>query len=114
MWCCALRPRRFRSPSRRTRCAFYDHNPKRWGQAERRRASHILITVGGPDGSAPDKGAARKLAESVLAKLRSNPADFVRLAKEYSKDPGSAQKGGDLGWFGRGMMVKPFETRRSR
>jgi peptidyl-prolyl cis-trans isomerase D len=89
--------------------AFYEHNLKRWGQAERRRASHILITAGGPDGSAPDKGAARKLAESVLAKLRSNPADFVRLAKEYSKDPGSAQKGGDLGWFGRGMMVKPFE-----
>ena len=88
--------------------AFYDHNPQRWGQPERRRASHILITAG-PGGSAPDKAQARKLAESVLAKVRSNPADFGRLAKEYSKDPGSAQKGGDLGWFGRGMMVKPFE-----
>jgi peptidyl-prolyl cis-trans isomerase D len=88
--------------------AFYDQNLKRWGQAERRRASHILITAG-PGGSAADKPQARKLAESVLAKLRSNPADFARLAKEYSKDPGSAQKGGDLGWFGRGMMVKPFE-----
>jgi peptidyl-prolyl cis-trans isomerase D len=88
--------------------AFYDHNLKRWGQLERRRASHILITVG-PGGSAPDKTEARKVAESVLAKLRSNPADFPRLAKEYSKDPGSAQKAGDLGWFGRGMMVKPFE-----
>lgn len=88
--------------------AFYDQNLKRWGQAERRRASHILFTVGA-GGSAPDKPQARKLAESVLAKLRSNPADFARLAKEYSKDPGSAQKGGDLGWFGRGMMVKPFE-----
>jgi peptidyl-prolyl cis-trans isomerase D len=88
--------------------AFYDHNPTRWGQAERRRASHILITTG-PGGSAPDKAQARKLAESVLAKVRSNPADFARLAKEYSKDPGSAQKAGDLGWFGRGAMVKPFE-----
>jgi len=88
--------------------AFYDHNLKRWGQLERRRASHILITVG-PGGSAPDKTEARKVAESVLAKVRSNPADFPRLAKEYSKDPGSAQKAGDLGWFGRGMMVKPFE-----
>jgi peptidyl-prolyl cis-trans isomerase D len=88
--------------------AFYDHNLKRWGQPERRRASHILITSG-PGGSAPDKAAARKLAESVLAKVRANPGDFARLAKEYSKDPGSAQKGGDLGFFGRGMMVKPFE-----
>jgi peptidyl-prolyl cis-trans isomerase D len=88
--------------------AFYEHNLKRWGQLERRRASHILITVG-PGGSAPDKTEARKLAESVLTKVRSSPADFPRLAKEYSKDPGSAQKGGDLGWFGRGMMVKPFE-----
>jgi peptidyl-prolyl cis-trans isomerase D len=88
--------------------AFYDHNMKRWGQAERRRASHILITAG-PGGSAPDKPQARKLAESVLAKVRANPADFARLVKDYSKDPGSAQKGGDLGWFGRGMMVKSFE-----
>jgi peptidyl-prolyl cis-trans isomerase D len=88
--------------------AFYDHNLKRWGQPERRRASHILITAG-TDGSAPDKSQARKLAESVLAKVRSNSADFARLAKEYSKDSGSAQKGGDLGWFSRGMMVKPFE-----
>lgn len=88
--------------------AFYDHNPKRWGEAERRRGSHILITDG-PAGSAPDKAQARKLAESVLAKVRAKPADFASLAKEYSKDPGSAQKGGDLGWFGRGAMVKPFE-----
>ena len=88
--------------------AFYDNNLKRWGAVERRRASHILITAG-PGGSAPDKAQAKKLAETVLAKERSNPAGFAGLAKEYSKDPGSAQKGGDLGWFGRGMMVKPFE-----
>jgi len=88
--------------------AFYDHNLSRWGAPERRRASHILITAG-PGGSAPSKEEARKLAESILAKVRANPADFARLAKEDSKDPGSAQKGGDLGWFGRGMMVKPFE-----
>ncbi len=88
--------------------AFYDNNLKRWGQAERRRASHILITAG-KGGSAPDKVQARKLAESVLAKVKANPGDFAKLATEYSKDPGSAPKGGDLGWFGRGMMVKPFE-----
>ena len=88
--------------------AFYDSNLKRWGKAERRRASHILITAGA-GGSAPDKAKAKELAESVLAKVRANPADFARLAREYSKDPGSAQKGGDLDWFQRGMMVKPFE-----
>ena len=88
--------------------AFYDNNMKRWGEAERRRASHILITAGA-GGSAPDKDQARKLADTVLAKVRANLSDFASLAKQYSKDPGSAQKGGDLGWFGRGMMVKPFE-----
>lgn len=88
--------------------AFYDRNLTRWGQPERRRASHILVTAG-PGGSAPDKAQARKIADTVLAKVRANPADFAKLAKEYSKDPGSAAKGGDLGWFGHGMMVKPFE-----
>jgi len=88
--------------------AYYDGNMKRWGEAERRRASHILVTAG-PGGSALDKVQARKLAESVLAKVRAHPGDFTALAKQYSKDPGSAEKGGDLGWFGRGMMVKPFE-----
>jgi peptidyl-prolyl cis-trans isomerase D len=88
--------------------AFYDSNLKRWGEAERRRASHILITAGA-GGSAPDKDQAKALAQTVLAKLKAKPADFEALAKQYSKDPGSAEKGGDLGWFGRGMMVKPFE-----
>jgi peptidyl-prolyl cis-trans isomerase D len=88
--------------------AFYDSNMKRWGEAERRRASHILITAG-PGGSAPDKPQARKLAETVLEKLKAKPSEFEALARQVSKDPGSAQKGGDLGWFGRGMMVKPFE-----
>lgn len=87
--------------------AFYDSNMKRWGEAERRRASHILITAGA-GGSAPDKEQARKLAETVLAKLKAG-GDFAALARQYSKDPGSAQKGGDLGFFGRGMMVKPFD-----
>jgi peptidyl-prolyl cis-trans isomerase D len=45
----------------------------------------------------------------VYAKAKANPAKFGELAKEYSKDPGSAEQGGDLGNFGRGAMVKPFE-----
>ena len=87
---------------------FYDKNKSRWAGVEERRASHILITAG-KDGSAPDKAAARALAENLLKQVRAKPADFSRLAKEKSKDPGSADKGGDLGWFGRSMMTKPFE-----
>jgi peptidyl-prolyl cis-trans isomerase D len=88
--------------------AYYDQNKSRYGREEQRRASHILFTVG-DNGSAKDKAGARKLAEEVLAKVKANPADFAKLAKQYSKDPGSAANGGDLGLFGRNMMVKPFE-----
>jgi peptidyl-prolyl cis-trans isomerase D len=84
--------------------AYYEANKGRYGVDEQRRASHILIT---PDGG--DKAAARKKADSVLASLKANPGDFGKLAREHSKDPGSAAQGGDLGFFGRGMMVKPFE-----
>jgi len=87
---------------------YYDKNTARWAGVEERRASHILITAG-KDGSAPDKAGARKIAEDLLRQVRAKPADFARLAKEKSKDTGSAEKGGDLGWFGRAAMVKPFE-----
>jgi peptidyl-prolyl cis-trans isomerase D len=84
--------------------AYYEQNKVRYGTDEQRRASHILIT---PDGG--DKAAARKKAEQLLAQLKAKPADFEKLARENSKDPGSAAQGGDLGFFGKGMMVKPFE-----
>jgi peptidyl-prolyl cis-trans isomerase D len=87
---------------------YYEQNKARYTTPEQRRASHILITFG-KDGSAPDKEAARKKATELLARLRADPNQFESLAREFSKDPGSAAKGGDLGWFGRGMMVKPFE-----
>jgi peptidyl-prolyl cis-trans isomerase D len=88
--------------------AYYEQNQARFGEPEQRRASHILLTAG-EGGSAKDKAGAKKMAEDLLAKVRANPNSFAPLAKEYSKDPGSAAKGGDLGFFGRGMMVKPFE-----
>ncbi len=84
--------------------SYYEQNKARYGTEEQRRASHILVAAEGSD-----KSAARKKAEEILAKVKANPADFAKLARENSKDPGSAAQGGDLGFFGRGMMVKPFE-----
>ncbi len=88
--------------------AFYDENASKFQGNEQRQASHILIAygVGAKDA---DKAAAKAKAEDILAQLRKNPKRFEELATKYSQDPGSASKGGDLGSFGRGAMVKPFE-----
>lgn len=88
--------------------AYYDQNLTRYKTDEQRRASHILIAAG-KDAPAADKAAAKAKAEKILAQLRKSPNDFAKLAKENSQDPGSAERGGDLDFFGKGMMVKPFE-----
>jgi len=75
---------------------------------EQRRASHILIQIP-PDANAAARAEARKKAEVILAEVKASPERFAELAKKYSQDTGSAAKGGELGLFGRGMMVKPFE-----
>jgi peptidyl-prolyl cis-trans isomerase D len=86
----------------------YKANSAQYRTNEERQASHILIAVK-PDASEADKAAAKKKAEEVLAKARANPDAFAELAKQYSQDPGSSAQGGDLGSFGRGAMLKPFE-----
>lgn len=86
----------------------YEQNKKRFSVEEQRRASHILITVN-KKASDADKAAAKAKAEKLLAEARKTPSAFAKLAKENSQDPGSAEKGGDLGFFGTGAMVKPFE-----
>jgi peptidyl-prolyl cis-trans isomerase D len=86
----------------------YESNATQYTAPEERSASHILIPVK-PDAKDDEKAAAKKLADEVYEKAKANPAKFAELAKQYSKDPGSAQQGGDLGSFGRGSMVKPFE-----
>jgi peptidyl-prolyl cis-trans isomerase D len=71
------------------------------------RASHILIRAENQSDSA--KAAARTKAEGILAQIRAG-ANFEALAATSSADPGSAQRGGDLGYFqNNGAMVKPFE-----
>src|SRR5947209_10241506 len=55
-----------------------------------------------------DSTPARQKAEDLLKRVRAGE-DFTALAKEFSEDPGSRAQGGDLGWFGRGQMIKEFE-----
>lgn len=76
--------------------AAYEARAKQYGVEEQRRASHILVKT-------------KAEAEKLAAEARKAPARFAELAKQSSQDPGSAETGGDLGFFARGMMVKGFE-----
>jgi peptidyl-prolyl cis-trans isomerase D len=88
--------------------AFYQQNQARFEQAEERQASHILISA--DKSASPEvRAAAKAKAEALLAQVKQKPNTFADVARASSQDPGSAAKGGDLGFFGRGMMVKPFE-----
>ncbi len=86
---------------------YYQENKAQFSQPERIKARHILIAVEDP-ASADSKKAAREKAEKILARVRAGE-DFAELAKKYSDDPGSREKGGDLGFFSRGQMIEPFE-----
>ena len=85
--------------------AWYESHKDRYVQPEERRASHILISTEGD----ADKDKAKATAQAVFKELQASPEKFAELAKKYSQDSGSAQNGGDLGFFGRGMMDKAFE-----
>ena len=86
----------------------YKENIQRYSTPEERRASHILIKAEA-SASAAEKKAARAKAEQLLAQLQKDPKQFAELARKNSDDPGSGANGGDLDFFGRGDMVKPFE-----
>jgi len=75
---------------------------------EERRASHILIAVPA-DADAQKQAEAKAKAEKIYKELEASPGRFAELAKANSDDPGSAEHGGDLGFFQRGFMVKEFE-----
>ena len=76
--------------------AAYEARASQYRVAEQRRASHILVKT-------------KAEAEKIAAEARKSPDQFAELARKYSQDPGSAAKGGDLGFFARGQMVGPFE-----
>ncbi len=75
--------------------AYWDKNKANYETSEQLRASHILVKT-------------EDEAKAVLAEIEAG-GDFATLAKEKSTDTGTASKGGDLGWFGAGTMVKEFE-----
>jgi peptidyl-prolyl cis-trans isomerase D len=88
--------------------SYYEQNLQRLSSKEERRASHILITAA-KDAPEAEKKAARAKAEDLLKAVKAKPASFAEVARKNSQDPGSAVKGGDLDFFGRGAMVKVFE-----
>jgi peptidyl-prolyl cis-trans isomerase D len=108
--------------------AYYKANPQAFEVPEQVRAEYVQLSLDAflaeetvnPEevkaayeaSLAPQRAAhleGRKKAEAVLAEVRKDPARFAEVAKAQSQDSGSAAAGGDLGWFGRGAMVKPFE-----
>lgn len=79
----------------------YDAAPEKFATPEQIRASHVLIAAKACE--------AESKAREVLAKAKLSGADFAALAREYSDDPGSAARGGDLGLFSKGKMAPAFE-----
>lgn len=88
--------------------SYYEQNLARFSGQEERRASHILITSskGAP---AAERDKAKAKAQSLLDAVSKTSSNFADVAKANSQDPGSAANGGDLDFFARGAMVKPFE-----
>jgi len=88
--------------------SYYEQNAARLSGNEERRASHILITAA-KSAPAAEREKARARAQELLAAVRKAPDSFADVARKNSQDPGSAANGGDLDFFARGAMVKPFE-----
>ena len=86
---------------------YYEQNVQRLSGTEERRASHILITSpkSGPEA---DRQKAKAKANELLAQVKQSPDSFADVARKNSQDPGSAPSGGDLDFFARDAMVKPF------
>ncbi|NDP48575.1 MAG: peptidyl-prolyl cis-trans isomerase [Sulfuriferula multivorans] len=87
---------------------YYEQNAQRLSGAEERRASHILI-ASPKTAPAVEREKAKAKAEELLAVVKKTPDTFSDIARKNSQDPGSAPNGGDLDFFARGAMVKPFE-----
>ena len=89
--------------------AYYAANQAGFTTPESRRASQILVTLK-KGASAADKAAAKAKADAIAAEVRKTPADFAKIAKAKSEDPGSAEQGGDLGVVEKGTLVPVVEA----
>lgn len=87
---------------------YYKENVARLAGKEERRASHILVAAP-KDMPSAEREKAKERAAQLLAQVRKAPASFADVAKKSSDDTGSATLGGDLNFFARGAMVKPFD-----
>ena len=87
--------------------SYFDQNVQRLSSKEERRASHILITAAKSLPEA-ERAKAKAVAEALLAAVKKAPESFADVARKNSHDPGSAPAGGDLDFFAREAMVKPF------
>jgi peptidyl-prolyl cis-trans isomerase D len=87
---------------------YYDQNATRLAGTEERRASHILINAP-KTATADERQKAKTKALELLAQVKKSPDSFAEVAKQNSQDPGSGPNGGDLDFFAKGAMVKPFE-----
>jgi len=88
--------------------AYFEQNAQRLSGKEERRASHILIAAA-KDAPVEARAQAKARAQELLKAVRAKPESFADVARKQSQDPSSATKGGDLDFFARGAMVKPFE-----
>jgi peptidyl-prolyl cis-trans isomerase D len=87
---------------------YYDQNSQLLAGKEERRASHILISAAA-NAPAAEREAAKAKAQALLTQVQKAPETFADVAKKNSQDEGSAVNGGDLDFFGKGAMAKPFE-----
>lgn len=103
--------RRLQETAIRADTAFSDAEiERRWseeGPGQEVRARHILLRLP-PSATPAQRDSVRRLAEELRSRV-ARGEDFGALARRYSQDPGSAAQGGDLGFFARGQMVRPFE-----
>jgi peptidyl-prolyl cis-trans isomerase D len=88
--------------------AYFKQNAESLSSKEERRASHILIAAA-KTAPAAEREQAKAKADALLAQVQKAPDSFADVAKKNSQDPGSAVNGGDLDFFGKGAMTKPFE-----
>ena len=95
------------APSQDELKAYYEQTKTKYGVQEQRSASHILFTVAA-DANDAAKTAARAKAEAALVDVKKDPSKFAEIAKLKSEDAGSADKGGDLGYFAIDGTLKPL------